>query len=184
MSVTTVASKNERRSAWFWTLFVLALFSVNLTVAAFAIVMASGDPSFRPVPSYGDHGIDFQARKTLLEKSDELGWKVQLERVAKSNETPDAMWLQIDLFDRDGKPVLECQGSAKVYHFARVRDVHESSIVADPQHPGRYFADVDLSRKGRWQVELDIKRSASEGFLFDKTVDWFEVDSKLGAKHD
>jgi hypothetical protein len=74
----------ERRSARFWSLFVLALMSINLLVALVAIVIAIGDPSFQPMPSYGAKSIDWEAKSNC--NCDPMRWGGRLVWNATATE--------------------------------------------------------------------------------------------------
>lgn len=140
--------------------------AINLGVAAMAIWMAVGDPSFRPMPEYGEHAIDWQARKNLQSRSDALNWKTNVERSA----IPQGIVVQ--LADANGDPVVGCTGSIHAYHFTRANAHRKVHVVPVADRPGIYLAPMDVSLDGRWQVTVELKRGADEKFFLDRTMDW------------
>ncbi|MBM3963601.1 MAG: hypothetical protein FJ308_00825 [Planctomycetes bacterium] len=163
----STASKNtERRAARFWTVFILGLMGINLGVAAMAIWMAAGDPSFRPMPEYGEHAIDWQSRKNLQAKSDGLRWKSSIER----SQVPQGIVIQ--LADASGAPVVGCTGSIHAYHFTSANAHQKVRITPIADQPGCYLAPLDVSLDGRWQVTVELERGPDEKFFFDSTMNW------------
>ncbi len=173
----------EKRSAWFWGLFVMALFGINLTIAVMAIVLASGDPSFGPMPGYGDHGVDWQTRKEQLQRSADMQWRVVATRIPSRDGLP-CHGLQLDVADRDGTPIVGCQGNVRLYHFAHIRGLTRVGLSEVVDHPGRYVAAVDVSRPGKWQVELSLTRGEGLEYFADQTYDWFDSAALNEVPHD
>ena len=156
----------ERRSARFWSFFILALMAINLLVALVAIVIAVGDPSFQPVPSYGENGVDWETQKKLQERSDALGWTVNVERGSQKDQ------IQILLTDSTGNPVTGASGSVRAYHFTRAGESVTAAAIESKIQPGLYIATVDVSKDGRWQVALRFTRTEKEHFVWDHDVEW------------
>jgi nitrogen fixation protein FixH len=157
----------ERRSARFWSMFLLALMSVNLLMALIAIVVAVGDPSFKPVPSYGEHAVDWETRKRLQAQSDALGWTVRAER-SESNDG-----IEVTLVDSLGDPVAGARGTLQAYHFTRADQATTVPLTESTDFPGRYFAKVNAAKHGRWQLAVQLTRGKEEQFLWDQTVEWY-----------
>lgn len=165
-TMSTASKNTERRAARFWTVFILGLMGINLGVAAMAIWMAAGDPSFRPMPEYGEHAIDWQSRKNLQSKSDALRWKSSLER------SEDPQGIVIQLFDASGEPVVGCTGSIHAYHFTRANAHQKVNVAPLVGRPGCYLAPMDVSLDGRWQVTVELERGPDETFFFDSAMNW------------
>ncbi|MFN7628044.1 MAG: FixH family protein [Pirellula sp.] len=164
--MSTASKITERRAARFWTSFILGLMAINLGVAAMAIWMAVGDPSFRPMPEYGEHAIDWQARKNLQSRSDALNWKTNVERSA----IPQGIVVQ--LVDANGDPVVGCTGSIHAYHFTRANAHQKVKVAPVADRPGCYIAPMDVSLDGRWQVTIELERAPDEKFFLDRTMEW------------
>ena len=164
--MSTASKITERRAARFWTLFIVGLMGINLGVAAIAIWMAAGDPSFRPMPEYGEHAIDWQARKNLQAQSDALNWKTSVER----SLTPQGIVIQME--DANGEPVVGCTGSIHAYHFTRANAHQKVNVSPVPDRPGLYLAPMDVSLDGRWQVTVELERGPEEKFFLDRAMEW------------
>jgi nitrogen fixation protein FixH len=157
----------ERRSARFWSLFVLALMSINLLVALVAIVIAIGDPSFQPMPSYGAKSIDWEAKKQLQLRSDALGWTARVERNSHGNG------IRVHLADSSGAPVAGASGTVQAYHFTRADESVTVPLNESSHEPGAYLAEIDVAKDGRWQVSLQLARGDAELFLMDSMLEWY-----------
>lgn len=166
-SETTDLKNKERRSARFWSFFLLALMAVNLLVALIAIVIAIGDPSFQPIPSYGGNAVDWESYRELQARSDALGWQARLART----EMRDGIRLR--LTDPRGNPVLGAAGTVQAYHFTRAGQSVTVPWTESSEEPGSYFAELDVAKDGRWQVTVKLSRGETDTFLWDKQVEWY-----------
>lgn len=167
MANSPVTIRQERNAAVMWTLFIIALMGINLVVAGFAVVMAVKDPSFKPMPSYGDQSVDWQTQKDLLVASEKLGWTTTITRDDSTGRSVSVL-----ISDATGKPASGCNGSLKLYHFTRVNLATTAKLTEDLNQPGIYRAEVDVQRDGLWHIELDVSRSQSERFVVEKDVEW------------
>lgn len=168
MTAMPSASKSqERRSARFWSIFILALMAINLLVALVAIVIALGDPSFQPVPSYGENAVDWETQKRLQVKSDSLGWTAIVERSSQRNG------IRVTITDQVGNPVTGLSGNIQAYHFTRAGESVTIPTIESKTEPGLYIADFDASKDGRWQVTLRLMRDQGEQFFWDHDVEWY-----------
>lgn len=163
----SVTKSQERKSARFWGVFILALLAINLMMAVFAIVVAVGDPSFRPMPSYGEHAIDWESQKQLQAKSDALGWQAKIERNA------DGTGFRCALSDRNGQPISGAAGEALVYHFTRANEAEHVPLKESPSEKGVYVGTIDTSKDGHWQIRMELQRDDQERFFFDHEVEWY-----------
>ncbi len=166
-SMQTVTKSQERRSARFWVFFILALFGVNLLMALVAIVIAVGDPSFRPMPSYGKNAVDWESRKQMQARSDALQWTAQVERM---NEPAG---LRVTLADASGNPVTGVHGTVQAYHFTRANESVTVPLTESSGDPGVYLAALDTSKDGRWQITVNASRGTDETFVWDQAVEWY-----------
>lgn len=164
-SSSNLASR-ERRAAWMWGAFILGLMAINLGVAGMAVYMAVGDPSFKPLPNYSQEAIDWQARKDQQTASDRLGWTTIIER----STTPNGILVRIR--DRSGQPISGGTGTLSAYHFTRVAEHRRVDLVERQGSPGEYFAPIDVSRDGRWQLSIEIDRAENEHFIEESQQNW------------
>lgn len=141
--------------------------AINLSIALIAIVIAVGDPSFKPIPSYGENGVDWEAQKKLQERSDALGWMVRVERGSPHDG------IHIRLTDRSGEPVTGASGNVRAYHFTRAGEAVTAKVIESDTQPGLYIAAVDVSKDGRWQITLSLEGTEGEEFFWDHDVEWY-----------
>ena len=162
---------NERKSRRFWVLLILAFFSMDIAIATIAIFMATRDPSFRPMPDYGDQNVSWEERHQERLQSSKLGWTVNISPV---EPTRDAM--TISAKDRFGNPVTGASGILSAYHFTRVTELTRSKMVEVA--PGQYESAIDCSRNGMWKIELRLD-NGDQHFLYENAVEFPRND--LGA---
>jgi FixH len=160
-------ANRELRSMRFWVFFICCFFAIDFTVAAIAISMAAGDPSFRSIPGYGERAVAWDVRQARKQTSKELGWKVQIER-----SMPSLNEMVITISDAADKPVVDCTGSVRMFHFTRVAEQFEGKLIATA--PGVYKVPIDVSKPGLWQLELEIHASGDRQFWDERTLNWFE----------
>lgn len=157
---------SEKKSALLWATFIFGLIGINLSIAGYALAVASGDQSFRPLPNYSAQAVDWQAHKDLISKSNQLGWNVEFEHTQSPNE------IRIVISDNEGRPVTGVTGALMAFHFTRVAEHRKVSLVESDQEKGVYFAQIPIDREGKWQVSMDVMSPQGEQYIADRTVDW------------
>jgi hypothetical protein len=157
----------ELRSARFWKFFILGLMAINLLVALIAIVIAIRDPSFKPVPSYGENGVDWQTRKRMQANSDALGWTARVERSDRENQ------IRVSITDQAGAPVMGLSGHLQAYHFTRAGESATVPLLESKTESGNYIADINVSKDGWWHLTLKLTRGEAEQFFWDHDVEWY-----------
>jgi hypothetical protein len=45
-------------------------------------------------------------------------------------------------------------------------------LVERENAPGEYFAPIDVTRDGRWQLSIEIDRGTDEHFIEDSQQNW------------
>jgi hypothetical protein len=170
LSVAQLA-KRERKSMQFWVFFICCFFAIDFTIAAIAISMAAGDPSFRSIPGYGERAIAWDVRQARKQASKELGWVVQIERSGPSHSA-----LAISVRDAANQPVINCTGSVRMFHFTRVAEQFEGKLIET--EPGLYHVRIDVAKSGRWQMDLEIRASGDRQFWDERTLNWIDLPSE------
>jgi len=165
---TAQIAKRERSSMRFWVFFICCFFAIDFTVAAIAISMAAGDPSFRSIPGYGERAVAWDVRQARKQASKELGWNVQIERSGTNHSE-----MTITVLDAESQPVVDCTGSARMFHFTRVAEQFEGKLIETA--PGVYRIAIDVAKPGRWQLDLDIRASGDRQFWDERTLNWLNV---------
>jgi hypothetical protein len=159
------AEKTERSSRRFWILIILGFFGMDLTIAILAIVMASGDPSFRAIPGFGERAVAWDERRALADAWQKQKWDVQLSCIL-----PERKSIEIAILTEDGHPVSGVRGKAVVFHFTRVAE-QQSNILEEVQ-PGIYRTNLDVSKPGLWNVEILLTTQDGTQCWSEQTVDW------------
>lgn len=161
----------ERNSKRFWVCVICGFFSLDFSIAAIAISMAAGDPSFRSIPGYGERAVAWDVRQKRKAISNKLGWKIEVQPVEPLRDA-----IEIRVFDDSNQPIAGCTGSLRLFHFTRVAEQFECDLIE--MEPGRYLAKVDVTKNGRWQLEMEIRGDDNQSFWVEQTLDWFDASSK------
>ena len=168
---TSQLAMRERNSKWFWVCVICGFFAIDFSIAAIAISMAAGDPSFRSIPGYGERAVAWDVRQKRKEGSNKLGWKIDLQRVEPLRDAID-----IRIVNAANVPVVGCTGSLRMFHFTRVAEQLQSQL--SEIEPGHYRAKVNVAKNGRWQMELEVKADGDQHFWDERTLEWFEPSSQ------
>ena len=163
--------KSERKSKRFWVCIIFGFFAMDFTIAAIAISMAAGDPSFRSIPGYGERAVAWDIRRERKAASQKLGWQVTVQRAEPHRDAID-IWI----LDAEGRPVTGCTGTVQLFHFTRVAEQMRCELME--LEPGWYQAKIDVSKPGRWHMDLELHASGHRDFWDERTLDWFEVPEK------
>jgi nitrogen fixation protein FixH len=163
---------SERRAKYFWVTFILGFFVLDLSIAVIAIVMAAGDPSFRPMPEYGDRSVEWEVHQRERLQSQALGWQVDIKGIE-----PERRAMEIKVIDRDGQPVEGATGSISAYHFTRVSQ--RQVVEVEEVEAGVYRANVDCRRPGWWKVELRLQPASTDGRYNVKSKEVFVHEASL-----
>jgi hypothetical protein len=187
-----IATKAERGARRFWVLMILGFFSLDLSIAAIAITMAAGDPSFRSIPGYGERSVAWDERRLMQDAWSRQGISARFERcvvpksgavaIDGSNGPSTKVIVQIRLLDRELKPVENAEGTIRLFHYTRVASQFSAPIESKSfslasglylhNASGVYTADVDVSKPGLWNIELDIKTRQGDQLWCQHEIDW------------
>ena len=169
-------ARNENRARRFWVCMIVSFFAIDFTIAAIAISMAAGDPSFRSIPGYGERALAWDVRQQRKQASQDLGWSVELKRAEPNHDGID-----LTITDSDGQPVTGCSGTYRLFHYTRVADQFRGNWTEIA--PGQYRANIDVGRAGLWQMEMDIRGAQGQPFWVEQSLDWMaNPDTKLELK--
>lgn len=78
----------------------------------------------------------------------------------------------VTVSDAENNPVVDCTGLARMFHFTRVAEQFEGKLIETA--PGVYRVPIDVSKAGRWQLDLEIRASGDRQFWDERTLNWFE----------
>ena len=172
LSTSQIASR-EKGAKRFWMCVIGGFFAIDFTIAAIAICMAAGDPSFRSIPGYGERAVAWDIRQERKNSSRDLGWKVAVHRVKPNHNA-----IEVVVRDAADNPVTGCKGSIQIFHFTRVAEQFRGELTEI--EPGVYRASINVSKPGRWQMHLEIQADGNRNFWDEQTLNWFE-SPKLGS---
>ncbi len=161
----------ERNSRWFWVCLICSFFAMDFSIAAIAISMAAGDPSFRSIPGYGERAISWDVRRQRIEASQKLGWQIVVHRVEPLRNAID-----VTITNSENEPVTGCTGSLQLFHYTRVAEQFKPQL--NEVEPGRYRATVDVTKLGRWHLELEIHGVGDQHFWSEQTLEWFDTPER------
>ena len=156
-----------RRAAWFWISLVVLFLTVQVAGGAFAIYLATGDPSVAIVPDYHTKAIAWDEELARRDASDRLQWRAVVQ-FADAADVTGGRLITVRLTHANGEPVLGASGAAKLYHHARAGTVQ--TVALTMQEAGIYVGRARIVREGLWQVELDLQRGAEEQFVSNETI--------------
>lgn len=151
-----------RRGLPRWAWIVAAMLVTHTTLMITIATIAVDDPSFTTVPDYYERALAWDELRERRQESDRLGWEVDIAPSALGDR------LVVTLLDRDGVPVVGASGDLSLYHHAGARDVRTVELVE--RGDGVYFATVDVSRVGAWQVTLVAQRHTGEDYFDEREV--------------
>jgi nitrogen fixation protein FixH len=170
-----MVSKNvERTSRRFWVLLILGFFGLDLSIAVIAISMAAGDPSFRSIPGYGERAVAWNERQQQQDEWRETGYVITFERIS-TDLSPKR--LRIHLTDSASQPVPGLSGHVRLFHYTRVA----SQFVAQlkEQSPSIYVAEVDVSKDGLWNIEVEWLTSNGKKLWYQAEQRWLPSTEAL-----
>lgn len=167
----------ERNSKWFWVCVICGFFAMDFSIAAIAISMAAGDPSFRSIPGYGERAVAWDVRQKRKEVSRKLGWEIDIQRVEPLHDA-----VEIRIGNAANGPVTGCTGSLRLFHFTRVAEQFQSPLREI--EPGLYHAQINVAKLGRWQMELEIHAEGDQHFWEERTLEWIEPTSQDSGSQD
>ena len=171
MPIERDSKRLERNSRTFWILMILGFFAIDLSIAAIAITMAAGDPSFRSIPGYGARAVAWDERRALKVAWQKQEWQIAIDRVGDISNT-----IEIAITKANHEPVSGCKGSVTLFHYTRV--AQQVVGVLSEIEPGRYRANVDVARSGLWNLELDVTTPDGSCCSYERCIEWNEFQTK------
>ncbi|MFY8199901.1 MAG: FixH family protein [Pirellula staleyi] len=168
--------KTERNSRAFWILMILGFFAIDLAIAAIAITMAAGDPSFRSIPGYGERAVAWDERQALRDAWQNRQWHIAIQRVGNPSDA-----IEVAITDRNHEPVSGCVGSARLFHYTRV--AQQVSATLSEIAPGRYQAKVDVAKLGLWSFELTLTSPDGQRCSYEQAMEWNEPPAAAPRGH-
>jgi nitrogen fixation protein FixH len=145
----------ERGSLVRWATFITVLFVAQVGLWVAAVVIVSGDRSHAVVEGYDAQAMSWDEQRAQQRDSDATGWHVQVDLRAAAS-VPHGDNLQVRVTDRDGRPVLDAQLEARLFHHARAGELTRLKLHPGPD--GTYLGAAALRRPGKWTVVVEGAR--------------------------
>ncbi|TDQ77556.1 nitrogen fixation protein FixH [Dongia mobilis] len=145
MTANRALSSTSRKSAWIPATFVGAMglvVAVNVVMVYFA---TSTFPGLDTDKAYV-HGLAYNDTLRRAAASDALGWTA-------SAAVSDGR-LTVDVRNAAGSPVPDLALQGAIVRPTTTMMDREITLSADPAHPGRYAAELDLPAGGIWELRL------------------------------
>ena len=153
--------KANRNAALRWGGFVVGLLSLQVAGGAYAIYLATGDPSVAVVPDYHQKALDWDKEIQLRHDSKQLNWELQLTAT-------DDRALVVQLKDQGGRYIAVQSGTLQLYHHSRAGEVIRLPLQSTSGEaivfPGCF------PRPGIWQIDFDLTDQAGNRFVDSRTV--------------
>src|SRR5690606_10039566 len=111
------------------------------------IVVSAGDPSFAVEPDYERRAERWDEHRAQLARNAHLGWTVDVHLHPLA--APGRAELQVQLFDRWGKPIRDAQGGGEAFHLARA--ARRLPVTLTHRGDGLYAAVLEAARPGQWE---------------------------------
>lgn len=145
MTANRAVPATDRKSSWIPAIFVGAMGLVVVVNVIMVYFATSTFPGLDTDKAYV-HGLAYNDTLRQAAASDALGWS--------ASASVSGGRLTVDIANSAGSPVtdLALQG-AIVRPATTVMDRH-ITLSADPAHPGRYAAEIELPAGGLWELRL------------------------------
>lgn len=167
--------RTERKSKRFWVFLIVGFFAMDFAIAAIAITMAAGDPSFRSIPGYGERAVAWDERQALNDAWLNKKWNIEIRRSDAQSDS-----LELVITTSANEPVTGCSGEVKLFHYTRVAKQQTATI--SEQTPGHYIAKVDVAKPGLWSVELNLVTADQEHCWYEQVLDLSRMPTALPSE--
>ena len=143
----------ERRAKRVWVSFVTLLLGLQVVIGAVAVRLATSDPSVAVVPDYHQAALNWDMVHRADGAAARQGWTIDVT-LSEVADTQGRRVLQVQVTDREGRPVDGLKMTGTLYHHARAAEVQP--IQLNTTAAGQYFTTPKMTRRGLWQVILAI----------------------------
>ncbi len=158
----------SRRAAWLWGSLVVGFLGTQVIGGAFAVYLATGDPTVAIVPDYHTKALDWDKELATRHASDALHWQSSVQ-VSELPDTSGNRQIVVRLQSASGLPIVDVTGDARLYHHARANNVQRVPLVM--QESGVYVGTAQMTRDGMWQFELDLHGVGDDHFVNSQVID-------------
>ncbi len=165
----------ERRARRRWSLIIVGLLLLNLSAGAVLVLSARGDPSHHVEQDYYQRALAWDETVAQRRRSQQLGWRVQLELLALAG---GGVRVQLGLVDRLGEAVHGAMVRMTAFHEARAGHRLVRTLTA-AGGAGHHHTVLLRPRPGRWKLSFEVTRGNDR---FTTTLDREIVTAKPGDR--
>jgi nitrogen fixation protein FixH len=152
------------RRTWFWPAVVIVVLGLTVGGNIWVAVIANADPSFAIEENYYQRAVGFDAERAREQRSDRLGWALELTAGPTSDVgTP----LTAVLRDSTGAVVADANVRVQLRQVARSQTTTPATLVFGG---AGYSALVPMFVEGLWDVEVEARRGPAR-FTAQRRVD-------------
>jgi len=142
----------ERRAAFRWISFIVAILGTSVTVAMVMLYVSATDPSVGVEPDYYQQALHWDEHAAQRRVNAQLGWSIDLRE--NPADTIGQRELTLSLTDREGDPIEDATVGVVAFHNARAADRFAFPML--PAGDGLYTAVEPLKRAGRWEFRFTV----------------------------
>ena len=144
-------------SAYRWPIFLGAILTMSVVAQSILVYVATRPDAPRPMTSYYQRALEWDADQAVLAESARLGWTVRFEvprglRFTRGELRP----VDVRVADAHGGPVTGLVGDLVVLRPAEPKLNNSGHLTELLAEPGSYRTLVRLDAPGLWQFGLDV----------------------------
>ena len=144
-----------------WPLYLSGLLGMAIAAYAVLIYVATRPSAPRPIPSYYESSLSWDADEAVEEASRQLGWVVSYD-LPRGVPHVAGMPRPVDVrvVDGEGRGVAGLEGRLLVMRPSDQRRSQSVPLVELPHQPGSYRAVAVVDLPGAWELRLDATLDA------------------------
>lgn len=135
-----------------WPVGIVTALGLTVGGNLWVAMIAKDDPSFAIEENYYQRALQFDAQRGVEQRSDRLGWSLELEH---GEASPAGTTLTARLTDATGAPVTDASVQVRLTRVARSQQAYPVTLRAEG---GAYTAQVPVDAAGLWDVALEARR--------------------------
>lgn len=147
-----------------WPVGIVAALGLTVGGNIWVAMIAKADPSFAIEENYYQRALQFDAQRGVEQRSEALGWSLELQHGAAS---ASGTTLTARLTDSTGTPVTDAAVQVRLTRVARSQQSFPVTLSAED---GVYTAQVPLDAAGLWDVAVEARRGPAR-FVASRRLD-------------
>ena len=148
-------------SEYRWPIYLGGLLTMSVVSSGVIAWVATRPDTPRPMAGYYEAARSWDATAAVEEASRQLGWSVRYEfPVDVPHFAGMPRPVDVDVADRDGKPVAGLRGRLFATRASDTRLNQTGDLMPVPQAPGRYRTLVLVDAPGAWELRIDVTQAA------------------------